>query len=251
MSEQKSLLMGKYFKVFKELEEVSKTGKGEITSTRKYNYVELPELISHLKPILAKYGLAFYQSIITNDEKIGVRTVIFDESGTEAVFGELAVSPEYIKAHARTKKNGDQVEPQSFSQMVGIWLTYARRYSLMTAFGLVGEDDTDGEPRGKKTSDAPVSDAEKKEVAELITLAKESATGADGSIIFDVGWLTWVIKSIELKDFREAAKSYVMIANIQATTGRLVLGQPEDKALEDNDAEFLARRLAEVQGGGE
>ena len=79
-----------------------------------------------MRPILAKHGLAFAQSAVSDNGKIGVETRIYHTAGHVEYFGAL-----YLPAGTDAKTAGGAV-------------TYARRYSLTAALGITSDEDTDG-----------------------------------------------------------------------------------------------------------
>ena len=96
---------------------------------RQYKYLGLDTLLKGVKPVFAKYGMGFYQSVkyVSGEDKpLGiVQTVIFDDADTLTV-GEY---PFFVLS-----------DPQA----VGSAVTYARRYSLYAALGIFPEKDDDG-----------------------------------------------------------------------------------------------------------
>jgi len=99
----------------------------------KSKYADLSSVVDAVKPALAKHGLFFVQ--LTHEQQGGVciETVVGHAEGEQFSFGKLFVPA------------GKQD-----AQGYGSALTYARRYSLMTAFGVCPEDD-DGNAAVKST----------------------------------------------------------------------------------------------------
>lgn len=104
----------------------------------KSKYADLSSVVEAIKPHLAANGLTFYQQFGTAEGGVMVETVIVHESGQMLPTGGLFVPAS--KADA---------------QGYGSAITYARRYSLQTAFGVPSEDD-DGNAAAK-ASHAPVA----------------------------------------------------------------------------------------------
>lgn len=94
----------------------------------KSKYSTLDSVISKTRPVLSQNGLGFYQ-VVENGEGglIGVETVIFHESGEELRFPAFFVKPSKPDA-----------------QGAGSALTYAKRYSLVSALGVSADADDDG-----------------------------------------------------------------------------------------------------------
>lgn len=87
-------------------------------------FASLGSVIDAIKPALANYGLFFTQASHVVEDGVCVETVIHHASGETISCGKL-----YVPANKK--------DAQGF----GSALTYARRYSLMTAFGVPAEDD--------------------------------------------------------------------------------------------------------------
>ena len=85
-----------------------------------------------VRPALAKYGIAYRQSV----EELAGRNYVFtyaygfEQDGTSMVEKVLACVPVTVDANP---------------QKMGSALTYAKRYCLLAAFGLVGDEDDDAE----------------------------------------------------------------------------------------------------------
>ncbi len=94
--------------------------------TYSYKYADLGLIIDAVRPILFKHGLAFAQSAVTLDGKVGIETRIYHTEGHVEVFGPL-----YLPAGTDARSAGSAV-------------TYARRYSLTAALGITSDEDADG-----------------------------------------------------------------------------------------------------------
>lgn len=92
----------------------------------KSRYAPLDEIVKAIQPVLAKHGLAVMQFPVSTDGAIGVRTVVMHSSG-ESMEGEF-----YLPLAKMDPQGG------------GSAITYARRYGLAGALGLVTDDDDDG-----------------------------------------------------------------------------------------------------------
>lgn len=87
-------------------------------------FASLGSVMDAVKPALAAHGLFFTQASHIVPDGVCVETVIHHASGETLSCGQL-----YVPANKK--------DAQGF----GSALTYARRYSLMTAFGVPTEDD--------------------------------------------------------------------------------------------------------------
>ena len=97
----------------------------------KTKYADLPSVIDAVKPALIANRLFFTQATHDVEGGVCIETMVHHESGESMSFGRLFVP---------ASKN----DAQGF----GSALTYARRYSLMTALGIPAEDD-DGHAAAK------------------------------------------------------------------------------------------------------
>ncbi|WP_394606826.1 ERF family protein [Geobacillus thermoleovorans] len=89
-------------------------------------YSPLEEIVTTIKPYLAKHGLSFFQSTTTEGDYICVTTLLLHTSG------------EYIESDPLKLPMGKVT-----AQGAGSAVTYARRYSLCAALGIAAEDDDD------------------------------------------------------------------------------------------------------------
>ncbi len=94
--------------------------------TYSYTYADLGDIIEAVRPILTKHDLAFAQSAVTQDGKVGIETRIYHTAGHVEIFGPL-----YLPAGSDARAAGSAV-------------TYARRYSLTAALGITSDEDADG-----------------------------------------------------------------------------------------------------------
>lgn len=119
----------------------------------KSKYADLGAVVEAIKPALVKHGLFFVQQTHEQGGGVCVETVICHESGEQMALGKLFVPA------------GKQD-----AQGYGSALTYARRYSLMTAFGVCPEDD-DGNAASRK----PANDASERVNNPVPVAKKEKA----------------------------------------------------------------------------
>ena len=110
---------------------------------QKYKYATLDAVVDIIKKPLNARGIFLTQPCEkAEDGTMRVQTVVMHE-------GERIVLD--------TKPYEYDSDPQEFGKRE----TYARRYSLLTAFGLAGEDDTDGDTGPKKAPGASARAATK------------------------------------------------------------------------------------------
>ena len=124
----------------------------------KNKYADLGAIIAASKPILAKHGLAVSQLSTSDDNRIGVETVLMHQSG------------EFI-ASSLSMEIADE-KGKSSAQVAGSIITYLRRYALASILGMYADEDGDGNepesPNRKRTAmprqsakpEAPLTPAE-------------------------------------------------------------------------------------------
>jgi hypothetical protein len=121
-------------------------------------YADLSSVVSAIKPIAAKHGLGFFQRFGSAENGVAVETIIVHESGERLETGLLFVPASKQDA-----------------QGYGSAITYARRYSLQTAFGVPADDD-DGHAAAASAPKAgvisPVKESAKNLDADPVKVAK-------------------------------------------------------------------------------
>lgn len=108
---------------FAEIEGATKGKLGQV-GQQKYKYADLGSVIDAIKPALIKHGLFFTQCPEPVDGGVCIATHLYHSSGYNLPLGKL-----FVPAN------------QNNAQGFGSALTYARRYALVTAFGVPVEDD--------------------------------------------------------------------------------------------------------------
>lgn len=100
-------------------------------------YVPLELVTDAIDKVAPNHGLAHFQNVTTQDEHmVGVQTVITHESGEHIIFDWL-----FLDARPIIKGGGKGI---ATTQSQGSAITYGRRYSLSSAFGIASEVDDDG-----------------------------------------------------------------------------------------------------------
>ena len=147
-----------YVAAFAEIEGAVKDAKNPHLKSQ---YADLPSVIAAIKPALIKHGLAFTQPCQPSDEGVTVSTVLHHASGETLDLGSL-----FVPANKK--------DAQGF----GSALTYARRYSLLSAFGVPTEDD-DGNAASASTAKAdptkPITAVQFRKIQDLAVEAGVSA----------------------------------------------------------------------------
>ena len=101
-----------------------------------FPYADLSTVLAHVRPILAKHGLAVLQDVTTEGDEVRIATIVLHESGDQYEFGPLA-----LPAGDDNKQTGGSI-------------TSARRFAIMAALGIasVGEDSGDDNGARRATS---------------------------------------------------------------------------------------------------
>lgn len=106
------------------LAEIEGATKDKVNPAFKSKYADLTSVIEAIRPVLARHNLAFTQHPEPSDKGVCIETVLHHAGGDTLSLGKL-----YVPANKQ--------DAQGF----GSALTYARRYALVTAFGVPVEDD--------------------------------------------------------------------------------------------------------------
>jgi hypothetical protein len=116
--------------------EFSAVPKGSANPFFKSKYAALPDVVQHTSPVLARHGLAVSQFIESGSDPNGS---VYDGLTTYVIHK----SGQFIAHTMRLHLIKDDPQGQ------GSAVTYARRYSYMSALGLVADDDDDGNSASK------------------------------------------------------------------------------------------------------
>ena len=118
--------------IFKALTEFKKElkqpEKDTVNPFFKSKYVDLDGVVHALDEVLPSYKLNYIQNVTTDgSNRVGIQTIIIHESGESIEFDWLFIKPE-----------------KQTAQGIGSAITYGRRYTLTSAFGIASEPDDDG-----------------------------------------------------------------------------------------------------------
>ena len=107
---------------------IDKKAKGQVGGNRNYRYADLTTIVATITPPMGEHALSFAQSIVPVDGFLVCTTRVSHASG------------QWIEADACVPivEGG-----RNAVQDMGSAITYARRYSLSAALGLVADEDTD------------------------------------------------------------------------------------------------------------
>lgn len=107
------------------IEKIKKDGSNEFfkkPNGKASTYATLPNILSHVKPLLSEQGILITQPIVNGM----VKTVLTDSESGESVFSEI------------------QIQSGLNAQQVGSAITYYRRYTLSSLLSLEIDEDDDG-----------------------------------------------------------------------------------------------------------
>ena len=195
--------------------------------TEGYNYMYAPleTVINTVKPTLENHNLAVTQSTVSEDEKVGVRTILWHESGQFIEFDKLTLP----------RDDGQQ---RSSAQAAGSSITYARRYALSAALGIASEEDTDAAKTSKSSAKANTKSGSKSQSKKGKDDYNDLADG-DGTItdnqqelIFNLFTGTYDLKTEMGDEFVGSIKQkYTEDLSMQEASNLItLLKQKEDKA---------------------
>lgn len=134
-----------------------------------YSYADLGDVLSHVRPVLAKHGLFVTQEVEISPVQVEVVTLILHKSGEYMAYKPVAMpAPE-------------QHTPQGYGGVI----TYARRYALMAALGLAADSDDDAIAASAKPATSaprPAAGGRKvtdKQLGKIHAIAKEAGVNDD------------------------------------------------------------------------
>lgn len=129
-----------------------------------YRYADLATILDHVRPVLARHGLAISQDVgATPEGRLAIHTtIIHGPSGDRMTFGPLV---------------GDTGRDW---QSTGGAVTYARRYALTAALGIAADDDDDATAVSAQERSQPerknASQMEVHALADAMRAASDTAT---------------------------------------------------------------------------
>lgn len=167
----------------------------------RFKYASLGSFLETCRPHLARFGLALASDFEPMpDGNLMCWTIIRDASGET-----LRLAPVPVRV--------DLAKPQS----TGSAMTYARRYSLSAALGVVGDEDDDGNATNEPKPQAKVSMPQ----AHAAAAPKPKDVGMDKKplpVTLDDGWERVTVDRVETKD-GQSAKGPWRLYSVHTTGG--------------------------------
>lgn len=115
-----------------------------------YKFVELSEILSVIKPILAKYGLGIIQPL---EENGIIKTILFHEPTGQTIESKVEI-PKNV-----------QLKGMNDFQVLGSAISYLRRYSISSMLSLITETDNDASgTQVKKNTESKPATPQKKQL---------------------------------------------------------------------------------------
>jgi len=110
-----------------------------------YKYASLDNIVEKITPLLKENELGFTHTFDTSMDGVDIICTVFStKEGVEPIHSRLSLPKETPKLNREGK------EILTVSQLQGVAITYARRYTLTAILGLVTDEDTDGALKDKK-----------------------------------------------------------------------------------------------------
>jgi hypothetical protein len=178
----------------------------------KNKFSSLRAVSDAVRPALAANGLAYRQTPLADESGTWVATIVYGEDGSI----ELARVP---------------YAPQPNPQQNGSALTYAKRYCLQAAFGLVGEEDDDGEAASRQTPSKP------RNASKGTSARKPAQRAADGPSEAEKAELAEIAAAYG--DKRDVWNAY-QANGMEGARALLAMVAPAQVELADADIEFGA-----------
>lgn len=154
--------------------------KNSVNPHLKNKYADLGACLEAVEEALLNNGIALMQETSEDSTGVTVETVFLHESGEQLRCGKL---------HVPAAKQ----DPQGY----GSALTYARRYSLMTACGIAQEDD-DGnaaaKPKSRESEQTPPDQSPKARAVRIAAGVKSGDTESAAKAM--AGWPEATLNSV-------------------------------------------------------
>ncbi|EAE7875616.1 ERF family protein [Listeria monocytogenes] len=159
----------------------------------KSKYVPLESVISAVKKHASKLGLSYIQIPLTEENKVGVKTILMHASGEFVEFDPFMLPLD-----------------KNTAQGAGSALTYARRYTLSAAFGIASDEDDDGNSASGNTKPSNKNQAKQQtQNNHLASDAQRKAIFAKAKVVGEPFGhdAKFVLESYKVTDTKSMSKS--------------------------------------------
>lgn len=153
-------LLNSFVQVKQALEQPSKSKDGY-----GYKYADLNAVLTAIQKAIGGLDLAYIQQPVNETAKTGVENYIFNSKGAVIDFGSYLL---------------DITKPQA--QQYGSALTYCRRYSISSIFGIASEEDTDAKELPQYMSPTEIEKLTLSYKGKQVALSKLFSLGLAGDL---------------------------------------------------------------------
>lgn len=153
-------LLNSFVQVKQALEQPSKSKDGY-----GYKYADLNAVLTAIQKAIGELDLAYIQQPVNEIAKTGVENYIFNSKGAVIDFGSYLL---------------DITKPQA--QQYGSALTYCRRYSISSIFGIASEEDTDAKELPQYMSPTEIEKLTLSYKGKQVALSKLFSLGLAGDL---------------------------------------------------------------------
>ena len=153
-------LLNSFVQVKQALEQPSKSKDGY-----GYKYADLNAVLTAIQKAIGELDLAYIQQPVNETAKTGVENYIFNSKGAVIDFGCYLL---------------DITKPQA--QQYGSALTYCRRYSISSIFGIASEEDTDAKELPQYMSPTEIEKLTLSYKGKQVALSKLFSLGLAGDL---------------------------------------------------------------------
>lgn len=192
-----------------------------------YKYTDLDTIVQTIRPILHKHGLAYIQSVGGSDACFALTTRLFHKSG------QYIEDTATIPAITGAKNNA--------AQLLGMGITYMRRYALCAMLGITSDEDVDANvPQGNAHTPTSPKKAQAKKGGEKTAYSFTEAEAAEMREMFDSGFFP----PEEQERIRESLRKRESTASeVLWATRQKYMARAKGKAAESGASEASDRGL--------
>lgn len=201
-------------RVQSQLKPIEKNVSNPITKSK---YTPLDKIVEYLLPIISAEGLSFTQFPVADGSKVGVETLLMHTSGEWIEF-----EPFMMEIAENKRMTG--------AQEAGSIVTYAKRYSISAIFGLVSDEDKDG--NGSKPNEPMTIEKAK---SFIMPFGKHKGRKLEDLADDEPGYLNWMYTAEKTSpEIKEAIKL------LGQEKKRSSVNEAMDTILDDPKDEFLS-----------